>query len=95
MKIYYFRYKDTEGCLKTEAFSSKTTAQRRVSELKSSSKEASDAWREYIIGGKRGQRPPHPIKELPAQIETVEFDIKSEGMLEAFIYLVNKEGLCK
>lgn len=95
MKIYYFNYKDTEGCPKTEAFSSKTTAQRRMSELKQSSKQASDAWREYIIQGKRGSRPPNPIKELPTQIESVEFDIKSEGMLEAFLYLVNKEGLCK
>ena len=91
MKLYYFQYADPQGVIKTEAFTSMTTARKKMSDLKKITNEQKKAMQNYVIGGKRGERPPNYIRELPIDIKTVEFQRDSQGMLEAFTFLANKE----
>lgn len=91
MKVYYFHYKDAEDRRKTEAFTSKTNAERRISDLRKETKHLKDRMQEYVIKGKKGDRPPNYVRELPSDIKTAEFERDSQGIIEAFTFLANKE----
>lgn len=91
MRIYYFQYEDAIGKIKTEAFTSKTSAQKRISELKKETDSLKKAMQLYVIGGKRGDRPSNYIRTLPTDVRSVEFDRNNDGMLDAFTFLANKE----
>ena len=91
MKIHYIEYINDDHRELLEVFTSLTEAKRRVNELKKTQKEVQALWREYIISGKRGDKPSQrPVHQLPDRIETAEFAIKSEGIVEAFRYLKDK-----
>lgn len=91
MKIHYIEYLSDDQREVLEVFTSLTEAKKRVNELKRTQKEVQALWRNYIINNKRGDKPAQrPFHQLPSRIETAEFAIKSEGIVEAFRYLNDK-----
>lgn len=91
MKIYYFHYRDADDKFKTEAFTTKVGAERRISEMKKETKTLRQRMQDYVIGNKRGERPPNYIRELPSALKTAEFERDNQGIFEAFTYFLDKE----
>lgn len=93
MKIYYITYIDSQDRKQVEAFTSKTGATKRLSQIRAEVKAIRKQWEEFIINGTRGKKPPRYARDISDDIQTVEFDRNNEGMLEAFTYLLNKEHI--
>lgn len=92
MKIYFFTY-DNEGRAVTEAFKSRTQAQKRLRDMRVRHTEVKKAMQEYVINRINGaKRPTDRAPEPPKEIREAEFAISSEGLLEAFIYASNKRS---
>jgi hypothetical protein len=90
MKIYYFEFTNENEQTVTEAYSSRTVAQQRITQIKKDTKILKQKWQDYIISNKRGERPPNYIRAMPSEIKMVEFETNKDGMLEAFLYLINR-----
>lgn len=95
MKVYYIYYRDSGDKRRVEAFKSKATAQRRVTELKEETKAIRKLWSEFVINKAGNTRPPDYVRELPDSVHCAEFEKTSEGMLEAFTFLSDKEQIWK
>lgn len=70
--------------MQVEVFTGAMKAKRRLSELRFEAKVITSQLQDWIIGGKRGERPPAPLI-LPAGIEYVTIDARGkDGLIKAF-----------
>lgn len=87
MTIYYIEYTDENDIRRVEAFKSRTTAQKRVTDMTKEYKRLKKVWQEYIIT-RRDKPATKPVE--PPVIRDMNFDLNSEGLLTAFTYLFNR-----
>lgn len=87
MIVYYIEYTDEHGNKQVEVFRSRTVAKKRISGMTQVYKQLKKAWQEYIIT--RTNKPnAKPIE--PPSVEEATFDLNSEGVMNAFTYLIKR-----
>lgn len=84
MKLYYFVHGIKGGEMEVEVFASAMKAKRRLAELRLKAKIVAKQLQDWIIDGKRGQRPSDPMI-LPSGIEHISVDTRGkDGVMAVF-----------
>lgn len=84
MILYYIEYTDEQDVYRVEAFKSRATARKRVSEMSQTYKKRKSEWQEWVIT-RRNKPKLKPVE--PPEVREAAFDLNSEGILSAFTYL--------